>query len=89
MVHALRNSRGFRKFVVSTRRSWFVVNNGPSGSVRTAQHIPQPLRRFRAGRPHAHGVGIVGGVILKDISELAVIATILPGIALLLVGIRF
>jgi hypothetical protein len=33
-------------------------------------------------------VGIVGGVILKDISELAVIATILPGIALLLAGIR-
>ena len=33
-------------------------------------------------------VGIVGGVILKDISELAVIATTLPGIALLLVGIR-
>jgi hypothetical protein len=33
-------------------------------------------------------VGIVGGVILKDISELAVVATTLPGIALLLVGIR-
>jgi hypothetical protein len=33
-------------------------------------------------------VGIVGGVILKDLSELAVMATTLPGIALLLAGIR-
>jgi hypothetical protein len=33
-------------------------------------------------------VGIVGGVILKDLSAVAVVATTLPGIALLLVGIR-
>lgn len=32
--------------------------------------------------------GIVGGVILKDVSALVVVATIVPGIALLLFGIR-
>jgi hypothetical protein len=33
-------------------------------------------------------IGIVGGVILKDVSALVVVATIVPGIALLLFGIR-
>jgi hypothetical protein len=32
--------------------------------------------------------GIVGGVILKDLPLLAVVATTIPGIALLLIGIR-
>jgi hypothetical protein len=33
-------------------------------------------------------VGIVGGVFLKDLSGLAVVATTVPGIALFLAGIR-
>jgi hypothetical protein len=33
-------------------------------------------------------IGIVAGVILKDVSALVVVATIVPGIGLLLFGIR-
>lgn len=33
-------------------------------------------------------VGIVGGVILKDLSVIGIVATTLPGIVLLLIGIR-
>jgi hypothetical protein len=33
-------------------------------------------------------VGIVGGVILKDLSVIAIVGTTLPGIVLLLIGIR-
>jgi amino acid transporter len=32
-------------------------------------------------------VGLVGGAVLKDISVIATVSTILPGIALLLLGI--
>ncbi len=33
-------------------------------------------------------VGIVAGVILKDLSVIGIVATTLPGIVLLLIGIR-
>jgi hypothetical protein len=33
-------------------------------------------------------VGIVGGVILKDLSVIPIVATTVPGIVLLLIGIR-
>jgi hypothetical protein len=52
---------------------------------------PGPLNLYRAVALLGVAlmvVGIVGGAILKDFSVVGVLATTLPGIALLLFGIR-
>ena len=68
--------------------SHFVVDNGP---VNQPESPDRPFNIYGAASVAGvvlMAVGIVAGVILKDLSVIGIVATTLPGIVLLLIGIR-